>query len=75
MIILKKGNLKEYKFECPECGCVFLAKSSEIDRWYYLGDIGTRRGLKCPCCKDDVYVSELTLSNSEYKHPRKNEVK
>jgi ribosomal protein S27AE len=26
MRIIKYGNLPEYEFECPKCGCIFVAE-------------------------------------------------
>lgn len=60
MKILVKGkidNLKEAKFECPRCGCVFVANEMEyrvvgkIDNCYILEH-------DCPCCGISIQVGD-----------------
>ena len=60
MKILVKGkpdNLKENKFECPRCGCVFVANEMEyrvvgkIDNCYILEH-------DCPCCGISIQVGD-----------------
>ena len=60
MKILVKGeidNLKEAKFECPRCGCVFVANEMEyrvlgkFDNYYILEH-------ECPCCRINIQVTD-----------------
>ena len=60
MKILVKGkidNLKESKFECPRCGCVFVANEMEyrvlgkFDNYYILEH-------ECPCCRINIQVTD-----------------
>lgn len=65
MKILKQGNLsklhKYKKFECSDCGCIFLADQTE-----YINCSNQREGsmfrIECPCCKRNVWnYSEETV--------------
>ena len=53
----KLDNLKETKFECPRCGCVFVANEmeyraeAEFYGYYVLM-------CECPCCKMNVLINE-----------------
>lgn len=53
MFIVKEGDLsrldKEETFECPACGCVFVAKKEEyLSRTDYENNVIIE--CKCPCC-------------------------
>lgn len=53
MFIVKEGDLsrlnKEKTFECPECGCVFVAKKEEyITLTDYESNVFFK--CRCPCC-------------------------
>lgn len=54
----KLDKLKEAKFECPRCGCVFVANEMEYrvlsENWYGHYTIMC----ECPCCKMEVLISE-----------------
>ena len=52
----KLDNLKETKFECPRCGCVFVANEMEyhIEAEFYDYCILM---CECPCCKMNVLIN------------------
>ena len=53
----KLDSLKETKFECPRCGCVFVANEMEyrIAAEFY----GYRALMcECPCCRMNVLINE-----------------
>ena len=49
MEILRRGTVKHYIFECTECGCVFVADSSEVD-YYKTVALITLPYVHCPHC-------------------------
>ena len=60
MEIIYDGTPKNYIFECPECGCVFVADSSEVDGHKSVMGI-TYPWKWCPCCGQmDVSGNEVT---------------
>ena len=52
----KLDNLKENKFECPRCGCVFAANEMEyrVMSENFYGHYTVM--CKCPCCKMEVLM-------------------
>ena len=56
----KLDKLKEVKFECDRCGCVFVANEmeyrieAEFTRCYALM-------CECPCCGMNVLINEALL--------------
>ena len=63
-----KNRLKKYKrFECRDCGCIFIADNTEYQ------DCSTQRDgvmfqIKCPCCNKSVYnYSYETIENGGYR--------
>lgn len=56
MKIIKAGKKPEYKrrFECRECGCVFIAEKSEYrtvaEEYQCVSYV-----CKCPCCGERCY--------------------
>lgn len=54
----KLDKLRELKFECPRCGCVFVANAMEYcvlneDFYgYYVVQC------ECPCCKMKILIDE-----------------
>lgn len=65
MYILKKGTPKTYVFECSECGCVFVANSSEVDGWSSVMGISYPTCF-CKCCvKKVVSGTEVTQEEIE----------
>ena len=55
MKILVKGDLnrlKKMKFECKECGCVFIANKKEYNAEHFMlnGKLNSYVSMRCPCC-------------------------
>lgn len=70
MEILREGKLKTYIFECSECGCVFLADSSEVD-YYHTVVLITSPYMHCPHC----HVKEVSgdaVTEKELEEIKKN---
>ena len=51
----KLDNLKETKFECPRCGCVFVANEMEYRAEAEFYGYYTVM-CECPCCKIEVLM-------------------
>lgn len=65
MEILRPGKFKNYIFECPECGCVFVAKSREIE-YYHTVALITSPYMHCPhCLTREVSGDEVTEEELE----------
>ena len=68
MKIIKKGNLtKEVRFECPDCGCIFIADKGEWTYPGYRDDQDADYICTCPTCKMVVSAkkgSEIEESNT-----------
>ena len=62
MKIIKHGTPKERFFECPECGCVFVAFLKEKLPFAHLANDGLV--CKCPDCGD--WANEIV----GYKEPQ-----
>lgn len=57
MKVIKHGSLKERKFTCPVCGCVFVANANE----YYGNAISGKvlwYNADCPECNGTTTTSE-----------------
>lgn len=53
--IIKPGKKPEtFRFECPDCGCVFEADRGDYEKGYSMG-IGSYLRIYCPVCKRAVY--------------------
>ena len=60
MEILREGKFKTYIFECPECGCVFVADSGEVE-YYHTVALITSPYMHCPhCLAKEVSGDEVT---------------
>lgn len=65
MEILERGTLKTYIFECPECGCIFVANSSEVE-YYHTVALITLPYMHCPhCLVREVGGDEVTEEQLE----------
>ena len=51
----KLDNLKQTKFECPRCGCVFIANEMEYRAEAEFYGYYTVM-CECPCCKIEVLM-------------------
>lgn len=65
MKILVKGDLnrlKKMKFECKECGCVFIANKKEYNAEHFMlnGKLNSYVSMRCPCC-------DFPVTGHEYK--------
>lgn len=62
MKIIKRGTLKEKSITCAceNCGCVISFKPNERGVKYFQDPRQDENGyeLKCPQCKNDLFVSE-----------------
>ncbi len=74
MRIIKKGKPRstdgELKFECPDCGCVFVAHKNEyslIDIAYPSFEDCFRAKCKCPNCNSSVWGRSIFL-DKECRH-------
>ena len=53
----KLDNLKENKFECPRCGCVFVANEMEYHVFRKIDDCYILEH-DCPCCGISIQVGD-----------------
>lgn len=56
--ILKHGNPPSFRFECPYCGCVFIAPLSNVERR------GGYAETECPQagCLQTIHIDDLRAS-------------
>ena len=67
MRIIKHGNPNkgEIQFDCPWCGCSFVACREEYDVYSVQREFKTWAAITCPDCKGRV-KKDLTHSPSAY---------
>ena len=64
MRIIKRGNLnKQIKFECQDCGSIFIAEKGEWRIPGRLDDENADYACECPICKRIVYAKEDHLQS------------